>query len=80
MHELELNVQGGLCVREGGSQGAPSKPTPNRVHALMIICTSIWYSGTCLCGHLIKVVTSLIQPHPVGPKQPQCIYYGMQPG
>ena len=25
-------------------------------------------------------VTSLIQPHPVGPKQPQCIYYGMQPG
>ena len=32
------------------------------------------YSGTCLSGHghLDKAVTSLIQP--------QCIYYGMQPG
>ena len=27
-----------------------------------------------------STVTSLIQPHPAGPKQPQCIYYGMQPG
>ena len=36
------------------------------------------YSGTCLSGHLDKAITSLIQPHPVGPKQPQCIKFTME--
>ena len=47
---------------------------------VLLSCLQHNFCGTCLYGHLIKAVTSLIQPHPVGPKQPQCIYYGMQPG
>ena len=62
--------------KDRGQQGelpsiSPLNETANHYH---------YYSGTCLCGHLIKAVTSLIQLHPVGPKQPQCIYYGMHPG